>query len=212
MATKQPRLEIHIDVLEKSGQQAHPLASLTPTALIQAILDEFRGEINYLGDVPDAYELHRADSGTVLVPGAPLGQQIENGAGLRLVEREMTLPPSTQRPAQRIYLREQNRGKVYKLNWLPALIGRPHKSMDDNDLLAVNLESYVRGGHVSRRHAQIRAEDGRFVLEVLADNPVHVVRDFASVPVGDQPYPLQHADIITLERSGIDLQLIILEA
>jgi hypothetical protein len=209
VATKQPRLDLQIDVLTLTGQKAQPLAALTPAALIQAILDEFRHEIDYLGDAADAYELRRADGGTVLGLREPLGQQIENGAHLRLVEREMALPPSTQRPTQRIYLREQNRGKVYKLNWLPALIGRPHKSMDDNALLAVNLESYVRGGHVSRRHAQIRAEDGQFVLEVLADNPVHVVRDFASVPVGEQPYPLQHADIITLERSGIDLQFIV---
>jgi pSer/pThr/pTyr-binding forkhead associated (FHA) protein len=107
-------------------------------------------------------------------------------------------------------LREVVSGQVYKLHWLPAIIGRPDKNQLLDDRIAVDLESYKTGLRVSRRHAQIVEEDGRYFVESLSRNPTLLRSPDGSLEAVDsEKQPLQHDDVIQLERSNIALKFIV---
>lgn len=208
MAANQNRLEVRIDIFEKTNQQALALPNLTPPQFIEAIIQEFR-ELEYLSDSPAEYQLRKAQDRSSLTEDQPLGEQIKPGERLILVENGVSLPADTKPPSQPVYLREQSTGKVYKLNWLPALIGRPDKSQAHNEWIAVNLDSYKTGLRVSRRQAQISEENGQFFIESLSSNPTALKRgNGAIVPVSSGKQSLRHGDIIYFERSNIALKFI----
>lgn len=209
MSTNQARLDLRIDVFEKTEQRAMALSDLNPPQLIEAILQEFR-ELEYLGDSPAAYQLRKAQDRAPLADDQALGEQIKAGERLMLVENGVPLPPNTKLPSQSAYLREQSTGKVYKLNWQPAIIGRPDRNQGNNDLIAVNLEGYKTGQRVSRRQAQITEENGQFFIESMSGNPTFIKSgDGASGTEISDKQPLKHGDVIFLERSNIALKFIV---
>ena len=209
MSTNQKRLDLRIDVFEKPAQWAKPLPTLKPPELVDAILQEFQ-ELEYLGDTSADYYLVSADNEAALLQeDEPLVPQVANESRLKLLEVERPLPPGTKRPSQAIYLRDVANGQVYKLHWLPAIIGRPDKNQPHDDRIAVDLESYQTGLRVSRRHAQITEQNGRYFIESLSRNPTTVKNDEGTEDVGDKKRPLQHGDLIQLERSNITLKFIV---
>jgi len=212
MSGGQARLDVRIDIFEKSDQHALPLRELTPPQLVEAILKEFR-ELEYLSSTPADYQLLRADDRAPLNNEDELGHQVGDGGRLVLVENEQELPAGTERPTRNIYLREQILGKVYKLDWLPAIIGRPDKNQPNNDQVAVNLESYSTGLRVSRRHAQITENKGEYFIQSMSRNPTSI-RDTMgnTIPVSSEKRPLENGDVIYLERSNITLKFIMRES
>lgn len=209
MAANQSRLEVRIDIFEKTDQRALALPSLTPPQFIEAMIQEFR-ELEYLSDSPAEYQLRKAQDRSSLADNQPLGEQIKPGERLILVENGVPLPADTKLPGQPVYLREQTTGKVYKLNWLPALIGRPDKSQPHNEWIAVNLDGYKTGLRVSRRQAKISEENGQYFIESLSSNPTALKRgNGATVPVSSGKQPLRHGDVIYFERSNIALKFIV---
>ena len=142
----------------------------------------------------------------------PLGQQIKPNERLRLVEAEPVLPPGTQRPTKHAYLRDDATGKVYKLRWCPAIIGRPDSGLPHNDRIAVNLAQHERGMRVSRRHAQITEQTGRFYIEGLSENQTTIKDAQGRATMLDgRPLPLDHGQIVSLDQSQIELKFIIRE-
>ncbi len=211
MSTSASRLELQIDVFEKLNQKALPLSTLTPTQLVEAILQEFR-ELEYLSDKPADYQLVKAEDQLPLDEESQLKAQLINGGRLVIMEKEQSLPSGTNHPTRAIYLREQAAGKVYKLHWQPAIIGRPDKNQLQNDQVAVNLESYKTGLRVSRRHAQITEKNGQYFIQSMSRNPTSIRdTDGNVIPVTSEKRPLQNGDIIHLERSNIALKFIIRE-
>jgi hypothetical protein len=200
---------LRIDVFEKTEQRALPLLTLKPAELVEAILLEFR-ELEYLGDLAADYYLAQGEEGTQLVEALPLNQQVGSEARLRLAEVEMPLPKGSKRPSDAVYLREMGSGKVYKLHWLPAIIGRPDKGQPYNELIAVNLESAKTGLRVSRRHAQITERNGRYYIESMSRNPT-LLKSGAeeAVAVTGEKRPLQDGDIVELARSNIAFKFIV---
>jgi hypothetical protein len=211
MSANQSRLALRIDIFEKTDQRAEALSELTPPELIEAILEEFR-ELEYLGDVPADYLLRKAEDATLLDEKRPLSrQQLPGNTHLVLVEQEHPLPEGTRRPSTPIYLREQPAGKVYKLHWLPAIIGRTGQQQAQQERLAVNLNAQRGGLRVSRRHAQITEVSGKFYVESLASNPTSVEDSSGqrtTLPPNTR-HPLYHGDYIYLERSDITLKFIV---
>ena len=209
MSTNQARLELRVDVFEKTNQPALALPNLTPPQLIEAILQEFR-ELEYLGASPSDYQLRKAQDRSSLVDEQPLGGQLKPGERLMLVENGVPLPAGTKPPSQPLYLREQTTGRVYKLNWLPALIGRIDKSQPGNEQIAVDLEGYKTGLRVSRRQAQITEENGQFLIESMSGNPTTIKNSdgTSGAPISGK-HPLRHGDTIYLERSNIALKFIV---
>lgn len=208
------RLELMVDVLQITGQRAQVLNTLPIPEFIQAILDEFT-EVEHLGQAVTAYEIVRIADRTLLDEQLPVGKQLRHGDQVRLQEKELTLPPGKQRPPHAVYLRELTGGRVYRLHWLPALIGRHDPAQPSGERLAVDLHDHAAGLRVSRRQAQIVLIGDTYYLETLAANPVLVVRgrqsdtpgDQESVPVTDRQ-PLYPGDVIQLARSKIMLRFL----
>ena len=211
MSANQPRLELLIDVFDQPTQRAQARPALQPSELVAAILAEFR-ELEYLGGDAAHYQLVNAATRAALNDDAPIGQQAKAGDHLALVERDLSLPPGTQRLSRPIYLREQESGTVYKLDWQPAIIGRPDATRQDNDRIAVDFSGHPAGQRVSRRHAQIVEVNGQFYTEHLAQNPT-VVKSSAGMTtrVEQQRLPIQDGDVLILENSQIQLKVIVPE-
>jgi hypothetical protein len=209
MSSKQPRLDLRVDVLEKKEQRALPLANLTAVEFVEAILREFR-ELEYLSDVPGDYQLLKADDNTPLEAQSELRQQLAGNGRLALVENKPPLPAGTRRPSQDVYLRDQTSGKVFKLNWQPAIIGRPDKNQPHDDWLAVNLEPYQAGLRVSRRQAMITEQGGSYFIESMSRNPTAIKKpNGETIAVEAEKQPLEHGDIVFLERSNVSLKFIV---
>ncbi len=198
------RLNLEIDIFSLEKQRANALATLTPPELVEAILQEFR-ELEFLGDDPSVYQLQRVDNNTPLDDTQRLEAQIKSGTHLRLVECSPQLPANAQPMPGNLYLRELSRGKVYKLHWQPAIIGRYDAKMEHNELLAVDLAGYdTDGKRVSRRHARISADSGDYLIESLADNPTVIKNQQGErLLQRGQRVVLQPGDKIYLENSGI---------
>ncbi len=211
MSTAPHRLQLFVDVFHEKNQRALVLPEIRPQAFIQAILQEFRqARMEFLGDDPDAYQLVRADDETPLNPEIPLGEQLQQDDHLILVERMAPLPPGAQRPSRALYLRELATNHVFRVQWVPAIIGRPDPSRPDDALLAVNLRHFETGLRVSRRHAQIFEQDETFYIKSLSQNPTSLVQgeDTKPIPVTSTPLPIHHGDLIILDRSNITLKVL----
>jgi hypothetical protein len=223
MSARSPRLEVLIDIFAFKKQRALVLPTLKPPELIEAVLQEFRGntvetsekerKLEYLSDVPNDYRLVKADTRKSLDPLVIVGEQIATNDILMLEEVEMPLPPGTIRPTQAIYLLEDARNKVYKLHWLPAIIGRPDQQQQDNNRLAVNLETHATGGlRVSRRHAQIVEISNRFYIEHLSTNPLMIKNaQGMNIRLEQDRRPILNGDTIIFELSEIELKFIVRE-
>jgi hypothetical protein len=204
----QHRIELKIDLFDRSNQRALALPTITPGELIAAILQEF-DDVDYLGKLVDDYVLYKVDDNSALDAGIALGQQVGANTHLVLREKEIALPSGASLPAVPAYLREMRSGTVYKLHWVPAIIGRPDKNQPQNQLVCVNLESHPSGVRVSRRHACITAEKDRFFIESLSNNPTQLRRDAQTIDVTNEKQPLHDGDIIFLERSDISLKFVV---
>lgn len=209
MGASKDRIELSIDVLDILAQRALALADLTPAELIGATLKEF-GEIEYLGIDPTDYRLVNAATGHELDGNQPLRTQLGNGDSVKLVEREKPLPSGGRRPDAALYLREMASGRVFKLHWLPAIVGRPDRNLRDNQLLAANLEMFPSGLRVSRRHVMIDYQNGQYGVQCMSGNPATLRRP------GGESFPLNATgrthlladDILYLDRSEIALKFI----
>lgn len=204
------RLNLQIDVLDLQNQRAQPIPHLKPPQLIAAILQEFE-EVAYLGKDVDAYVLTRSDSTESLDDSLPLHRQVSQNERLILLERERPLPSSTVPPADLLYLREPKSGEVYRLHWLPALIGRSSGAATEQIPVAVNLAQFNTSQKVSRKHAQIVQENGHYAIQSLSDQNPTLIQTKQGDPIQltSEPHPIHHQDRIVLERSELTLEFLI---
>jgi hypothetical protein len=203
------RLEVQIDVLNRPNQRALPLADITPPELVAAILQEFR-DIEYLGIDGADYCLLRSEDATELDPTVELGEQLGAKPHLQLVERLFKVPPGAQRVEDSLYLREEASGRVYRLAWLPAIVGRSDATLKGDELVAVNLESLPTGLRVSRRHIRVTGEGGQYYAECMSSNPALLRRANGGTTVlGRTRQPLASGDVLYLDRSEIALKFIV---
>ncbi len=204
-----PRVTLKIDVFEKPEQTAQALKELTPTQLIGAILAEYR-ELEYLSDNPADYRLVRADNGMPLDNNFALADQTWDDMHLQLEEVDSYLPEGCQRPKYPIYLRELRSGKAYKIHWHTAIVGRSSEGQPFNRRIAVDLRNFPTGLRVSRRHLHIEEEGDNYILDIVSNNPVTLIRDNQEVIAGAMHgrIPLHNGDTIRLDRSEIQLKFI----
>ncbi len=229
MTNKQSRLELLIDVFSLKKQRALVLPTLMPAELITQVIKEFGGTNNigkgisetapdkylkmeYICDSADEYLLLKASTKQPLNPTIPLGKQLAPLEQLILVELNKPLPSDTVRPSRPIYLVEQRSNKVYKIHWLPAIIGRSDSNLPYNDRLAVNLSRHPDGQRVSRRHAQLTEMNGQFFVTSLSPNPVLIKRsqDMQVRVEGERgPQPLNRGDELIFSNNQIALKFIV---
>lgn len=205
------RVELRVDIFEKRGQVARVLRSLTVRELIEEILVEF-DELEYLDRAaPGKYVLHPKDDRSPLDASLTLAElHLSPGTELILEETPVILPSDAEPMPGDVYLvlQRQSDGdarRAFKLNWQPAVIGRPDTLLPQNDLLAVNLEPLPSGLRVSRRQAQITADNGRYYLESLSNNPMLINEETEPVSGVRE---LGEGDLIHLVRSDLTLRFL----
>src|SRR4051794_13498377 len=93
----QQRIELKIDLLDRTNQRALALPTITSNELIAAILQEF-DEVDYLGKSADDYVLYKVEDNSALDASLPLSQQVAANARLVLKERELEIPSGAQPP------------------------------------------------------------------------------------------------------------------
>lgn len=189
--TEDEYVEIQIKILEETHQRVRVKRSLTIARLIEEILKEFEGMEN---SNPQMYAITARGSEKPFSDQTTLARlDIRSQDELefryaRLSSRRLL------KPEQYFYLKDEN-GLMHEVTWYPAVIGRPTAALDENNLLAVNLQSTRDGQKISRRHAQITFVDGLFYLEALsAENPTYLNNDpnpissVKTISNGDQIY------------------------
>lgn len=212
MGAGKDRLDLIIDILDVPTQRAAALWTLSPQELIAATLQEF-SELEQLGIDPGNYDLVDASTGHALdeKPLDELFPRDSTDVHLRLVEKSVPTPRGAQPASAPIYLREQSTGGVYRLAWLPAIIGRPDRNLSDNELLAVNLEGLPTGLRVSRRHVKISEQGGQYFIQRMSGNPTVLRRANGEVItlLDASRASIDNGDVIVLERSQITLRFLV---
>jgi hypothetical protein len=104
---------------------------------------------------------------------------------------------------KRVYLEEERTRTEYEVEWYPAILGRwDHRNPSNNRLLAIDLEGLEELPTVSRHHAAITVEDGKFFLEQLAArNPTYL--DGTKLRAG-RKYPLEAGASIQMGRITLE--------
>lgn len=201
-------IQLRIDIFGKRNQLAEVRLDLSAGDLIRAILQEFR-DVDELGDDPAKYQLVRADTGAPLLADERLRPGMADH--LILIDLPIAPPAGAGSLSRRVYLRDQERGKVFRLHWQPAVIGRRQDENGAEPPLAVNLIDHEAHDYISKRHVQIIEQGGQLMAESLTSKPTQVVLGGKNaVPlVKDKPYPIAHGDLILLVHSRVELRVIV---
>jgi pSer/pThr/pTyr-binding forkhead associated (FHA) protein len=160
-------IDVKIDVFEHADQRARLLESLTPDGLILEILKEFD---DITTDTPEKYAIYLKGMERPLNPAFTMTQldiQPQDTLVFDYVRKAIREMLDSKDYA---FLREESTGKVYDIQWQPAVIGRPDSDVGHNIILAVNVKLLPNGMTVSRQHAQITFSEGRYYIEPLAEN------------------------------------------
>jgi len=161
-------LEVRLDIFEHLAEPARVRKNLKIAELIDEILKEFS---DVPSESPQRYELYLKGNKKPISRNSTLAQaDIQPQDELVLTYSHQDDPREMFAESKRVYLRDEEDGRIYTLEWSPALIGRPNKSAEQDILMAVNLQQHPHGMTVSRRHAQITLENGHFFLQALAEN------------------------------------------
>lgn len=196
-------IEVKIDVFEYIGQRARVRKSLTVGALIEEIIKEFD---DVAGEAPETYAIYLKNIDRPLATRSALAQfDIQPHDELifkylRQTNRRML------DPQQYAFLRDETNGRLYEIQWQPAIIGRPNTDAEHNINLAVNLQSHPKGLTISRKHAQITFAGGHYYLESLADkNPVAVNGKQAVFGIRQE---LKSWDKVSIGHKGLQMTFI----
>lgn len=191
-------IDVKIDVFENAGQRARVRRTLTARDLIQEILKEFD---DIPADSPEKYAIYLKGDDRPLKAEANLIQlDIQPQDELVFDYIRQTLRRMF-KPEQVAWLREESTGRVFDLEWQPAVIGRPTNEADHNLTLAVNVQALPNGMTISRKHAQVTFAEGRYFVEALAENnPVLVNGKEVSVNARRE---LKNGDKLSLGRNNV---------
>lgn len=164
-------IEVKIDVFEHIGQRASVRRALTIRALVEEVLKEFN---DIAADAPEKYAIYQKGKNQPLTADATL-------VDLDIQQHdELVFDSIYQDTRQRLephqYAALQDEaGTLYKIEWQPAIIGRPNNETKHDMSLAVNLQSHPKKLTISRSHAQITFSSGHYYIEPLSEhNPLLV--------------------------------------
>lgn len=198
--------DVVFDVFDETNQRASVRRDLTVAQLIDAVLLEFE-ELDTRE--PQHYGLYLDEGRRPLERHKPLPDQgVQPGDRLifgwaRDPLRQLRCPLSG---ARRFGLLEAATQVLFPIEWQPAVIGRPDADPGHNELLAADLQWLPGNRQVSRRHARITEQAGRYYLEPLAErNPT--LLNGRRLSLGRQ-VPLKTGDVIGLGSSGIQLEFV----
>jgi pSer/pThr/pTyr-binding forkhead associated (FHA) protein len=193
-------IDVKLDVFEHVGQRARLRKSLTVSGLIEEILREFD---DIAADTPEKYAVFLKGMDRPLNAGSTLTEldlQPQDELVFEYVRQNIRRMLN---PEDYAFLRDEESGRVYDLQWQPAVIGRPTNEAEHNIMLAVNLQLHPKGLTVSRKHAEITFSERRYYLEPLADNNPVAVNGQLIPP--NTRRELKHGDKLTIGRNNLVL-------
>ncbi|PKN92855.1 MAG: hypothetical protein CVU44_12550 [Chloroflexi bacterium HGW-Chloroflexi-6] len=186
-------LEIRLDVFEHVSQRARVMKSLKVGELIGEVLKEFD---DVPSESPERFALYLKGNKRPLAKEHTLIQadiQPQDELVFEYLRQGQDIREMLD-PHQYAFLRDEETGRLYGIEWTPAIIGRPTNEAEHNIMLAVNLQVHPQGMTVSRKHAQIVFEDGNYYLETLTDsNPTTLNNKILAV---DAMAKIHHNDVI----------------
>jgi pSer/pThr/pTyr-binding forkhead associated (FHA) protein len=159
-------IDVKIDIFENIGQHARVRENITVATLIKEILKEF----DDLSGQPDNFALFLVGSGQPLEASYTLKQLDIKPWETLLFDYKQRSGRRELLPAERFCVREEKSGNLFRIDWQPAIIGRPSKEPDHNMKLAVNLTGLPMGETVSRAHAKMTVRDSVVYIERTAEN------------------------------------------
>jgi pSer/pThr/pTyr-binding forkhead associated (FHA) protein len=160
-------IDVKIDVFEHTDQRARVLDSLTVSGLIEEILKEFD---DISADTPEKYAVYLRGMDRPLNASSTVTElDLQPQDELVFEYKRQTIREMLQ-PQQYAVLREETTGKTFDIQWQPAVIGRPINEAEHNIMLAVNVQLIPNGMTISRKHAQITFSEGKYYIEMLAEN------------------------------------------
>jgi pSer/pThr/pTyr-binding forkhead associated (FHA) protein len=160
-------IDLKIDVFEHTDQRARVLDSLTVSGLIEEILKEFD---DISADAPEKYAVYLRGMDRPLNASSTVTElDLQPQDELVFEYKRQTIREMLQ-PQQYAVLREETTGKTFDIQWQPAVIGRPINEAEHNIMLAVNVQLIPNGMTISRKHAQITFSEGKYYIEMLAEN------------------------------------------
>lgn len=206
------RMNLTIDIRPNSvGPKAVNIrSSLVVANLLAEIQDKFnldgnlalkmKGQDELLGLALPVIEAGVKEEDTLICTRV----QEETGT-LEAIERGVREPFDDQ--FKRVYLEEKRSLTEFDLSWHPAVVGRrDHRDPAKNRLLAVDLGPIEDLPTVSRHHACITLNDGKFFLEqIQARNPTYL--DGNRLKEG-RKYPLSAGSEIQVGRVSLTFHLI----
>lgn len=193
-------IDVKFDIFEYVGQRAQVRKSLTISGLKEEILREFD---DIPSDMTEDYAIYLKGMQKPL-EGAKTLSDLDIQPQDELIFDHVRSSIRQMLPAdQVVYFVEETTGRIFEIQWQPAIIGRPSMDIDHNIVLAVNLESLPDGNYISRQHAEYIRENGRHFIKSLAEyNPVFL--NGRKLSFGHQ-YEITQNDKLTLGPRKISL-------
>jgi pSer/pThr/pTyr-binding forkhead associated (FHA) protein len=193
-------LDVEIDVFEYSAQHARLRRGITIATLIHEILKQFD---DIAADSPEKYAIYLKGVDRPLNSTYTL-EQLDIQPHDRLVFDYVRQPIRQMlQPSDYAFLREENTGKVFDIQWQPAVIGRPDADVGHNIILAVNVQLLPNGMTVSRNHAQITFTEGHYYVEPCAEhNPVFL--NSKEIPLNSKR-ELKNNDKLAIGRNKVTM-------
>jgi pSer/pThr/pTyr-binding forkhead associated (FHA) protein len=160
-------IDVKIDIFEHTGQRARVRRTLTTGGLIDEIMKEFddisRASI-------DRYALYLKGTDRPLSKGSTIIDLDLQPQDELVFEYKHQNFREDFLPRQYASLRDDKSGRMFEIQWQPAVIGRPTAEAEHNMVLAVNVQDIPNGMTISRKHAQIILEDESYYVETLTEN------------------------------------------
>lgn len=186
---------INVTIVSDLFDEANQEASIRENLPVRTLLSEAKREFNLADD--GAYALRFQETGKALDPDKTMEQQGVRAGAILILTRERRpamreavanagVSRSNITGQNRPFLREDMTGKIFEIMWQPAVIGRRDPTNPQSvENLAVNLETIEGAKSVSRYHARMTEDKGKFYLESIADhNPAYL--NGSIVRVGDK--------------------------
>lgn len=169
-------LTVESELFDEVSQEASIRKNVTMRNLMIEIQREFSlPEGNYLLQIKGEKRSLDLDK-TLEQLNIQTGAEIVFARDRRNAARVMALGGSTHTmiiSSKQAYLVEDETGKVFEIEWQPAIIGRPDANNPvSGQTLAVNLGGFDEARTVSRQHATITERGGIYFIESMAErNP-----------------------------------------
>ena len=175
---------VNVTIVSELFDEPEQEASIRTNVTVRALIEEIRREFDLIAG---EYVLKRQGEDKPLDPTQTLEQLgIQTGSVLLFERERMRLSQQIVRRGGRFFqgitgaevavLVEEQSGQEFYIRWQPAIIGRPSANNPASaEALAVNVGTLPDAKTVSRQHAQITEQKGRYFLEGLAKrNPTFI--------------------------------------